>query len=296
MSTVNLISIKTKLALITTVILWASAFPGIRAGLTGYSPGGLALLRFLVASICLYIFYRKLPFPRHRIPFKDVMKLLIIGALTIGAYHLALNFGELTIPSGPASFIISQSPIVTIIFAAILLKEKINKSIIIGIAISVLGIGLMTLQGSTFNLSIGFFYILFAAVSGGIYSVLQKPYLKKYHMIDVTACIIWGATIFLLFFTRDLYHDIQNASLYSTIAGVYLGIFPAAVCSVLWSYALLDIPASRASISLYFLPVIATLLGWLWLGEVPTTISMIGGTIALVGVWLANQTFRSLPK
>ncbi|MCC2667478.1 MAG: eamA, partial [Gammaproteobacteria bacterium] len=47
----NKLTLKTKLALLTTVVLWASAFVAIRAGLQGYSPGGLALLRFLIASV-----------------------------------------------------------------------------------------------------------------------------------------------------------------------------------------------------------------------------------------------------
>ncbi len=48
---------KTKIAVATAIILWASAFVGIRAGLHGYSPEGLALLRFLVASIVMGLFY-----------------------------------------------------------------------------------------------------------------------------------------------------------------------------------------------------------------------------------------------
>lgn len=296
MQTTMKASFKTKLALVITILLWASAFPGIRAGLTGYSPGGLALLRFLIASLCLYLIYWRLPAQRCLIQMKDALLLVVIGAVTIGGYHVALNYGELTVPSGEASFIISQAPIVTVIFAAIFLKEQVNKTMIFGILISVFGIALITLQKQEFSWHVGFFCILFSAITGGIYTVLQKPFLKKYHAIDVTAYIVWGATLFLLVFTPDLYRDLGKASFYATAAVVYLGIFPAAIAYALWTYVLIEIPASRASISMYFLPVVTIFVAWLWLGEVPTSISIIGGMIALMGVWLVNHSYRSLPK
>ena len=298
MPTTKSASLKTKLALLFTILLWASAFPGIRAGLAGYSPGGMALLRFLVASVCLFVIYVNLKKRPCRIPFKDGLLLLLIGAATIGTYHIALNYGEMTVSSGIASFIVSLSPIVTVIFAVLFLNERVSKTIIVGILISVFGVGLMTLQGGgqNFDFHVGLLCILFSAFSSGIYSVLQKPFLKKYHVIDVTAYIMWGATLFLIAFTPDLYRDIATAPLNATIAAVYLGIFPAAIAYLLWTYALAGIPASRASVSMYFLPIVATFLGWVWLGEVPTFISIIGGVTVLLGVWVVNQSYRMLSR
>jgi drug/metabolite transporter (DMT)-like permease len=292
------VSLKTKLALVTTILLWASAFPGIRAGLVGYSPGGLALIRFLVASFCMYLIYLRSPRKSH-IPLKDAFSILLIGAVTIGTYHIALNFGEMTVPAGIASFIVGLSPIVTVIFAAVFLNERITKTVILGIVISILGVGLMTLHlhtGEKFIFHWGVLSVLLSALMAGIYSVVQKPFLKKYHAVDVTAYVMWGATLLLLIFIPDLYHDLGKATLSATIAAIYLGIFPAAIAYLTWTYALAEISASRASVSMYFLPIIATLMGWVWLDEVPTTKSFIGGLIVLLGVWLVNRSYRKLAK
>jgi drug/metabolite transporter (DMT)-like permease len=291
-------SLKTRIALIITILLWASAFPGIRAGLEGYSPGGMALLRFLVASVCLFIIYLNVKNRPCRIPFKDGSLLLLIGAITIGTYHIALNYGELTVTSGTASFIVSLSPIITILFAVLFLNERVNKTFFLGIFISVVGVGLMTLTGDNLNFDsqTGMLCVLLSAFTSGIYSVLQKPFLKKYHVIDVTSYIMWGATLFLLAFTSDLYHDIEVAPLSATIASVYLGIFPAAIAYLLWTYALSGIPASRVSISMYFLPIIATFLGWVWLREIPTLYSIVGGLAVLIGVWVVNHSYRRMAK
>jgi drug/metabolite transporter (DMT)-like permease len=83
--------------------------------------------------------------------------------------------------------------------------------------------------------------------------------------------------------------DIQTASLHATLAVVYLGIFPAAVGYMAWSYGLKEMPASQAVNYLYFMPIIATLTGWIWLGEKISVLSLLGGLVALAGVWIVSH-------
>lgn len=285
-------SIKTKITLWCTIILWASAFPAIRAGLEGYGPGSLALLRFLVASVCMALLYPYLP-KRKSIPFSEKLRFLTVGAIGIGIYHVALNYGELTVPSGIASFIISQSPVFSVIFAMIFLKEEFGLKAFIGMFISLLGIALITLSHQA-NMSFdkGVLYVMIAAIAGSLFSILQKPALRKYHAMEVTAYAIWGGTLLLSVFSPTLMTDIKTAPLGATLSVLYLGIFPAAVAYISWSYTLQAMPVARASVYLYFMPIVATLLGWLWLHEVPSLSSFIGGLVALSGVWLINHAFR----
>ena len=137
----------------------------------------------------------------------------------------------------------------------------------------------------------GFLFILLATIVNGLYSVFQKSFLNKYHALNVTIYIIWGGTIALLIYLPDLIYDIKTASLNATVAIIYLGIFPGAIAYIAWGYALAAIPATRCVSFLYFMPIIATLLGWIFLGEIPTLLSLTGGLIALFGVWIANTTF-----
>jgi len=286
-------SFKTKIALAVAIFLWASAFVGIRAGLQGYSPEGLALLRYMIASICMGIFYYGLP-QRSKIQFRDKCALLLVGAVGIGLYNLTLNYGELSISSGMASFIISQAPVITAVFAIIFLGERLNLSSIIGFTVSIVGVALITMGekgGIKWDSSI--FYILIATFAGSMYSVLQKPFLKKYHAVETTTYVIWGGTLFLAIYVPALRHDLLNASFKTTLTVAYLGVFPAAVGYIAWSYALSAIPASRAVSFLYFTPFVATLLGWVWLHEIPVGLSIVGGACAILGVWLVNQSYRA---
>jgi drug/metabolite transporter (DMT)-like permease len=283
------VTLKTKIILLVGIALWASAFAGIRAGLEGYTPGALALLRFLVASLCMAILHSRIT-KEISMTWRDRGLLILNGMLGLGIYNITLNYGEMAVPSGVASFIISLSPLVTLLVALFFLNEVITFNMVVGMLVSVMGVGIIMI-GKTqhFNMQIGLLNVFFAMVIGGSYSVLQKPFLKKYHAIGVTSYIIWGATLLLLIYTPDMIKDIQTASIHATSSVIYLGIFPATGGYVAWSYALKEMPASQAANYLYFMPLIATVIGWVWLGEVPTVLSLVGGLIALLGVWIVNS-------
>lgn len=285
---------KTKFSALIAIFLWASAFVGIRAGLKEYSPEGLALLRFLIASFLMGIIYFRLP-KRSAISLLDKFGLLAVGVLGIGIYNLTLNYGELSIASGMASFIISQSPLITTLIAIAVLGERLNKLCVLGFMVSLFGVSLIAMgEKIGFEWDSNLFYIFIATLAAGFYSVLQKPYLAKYQAIEVTTYIIWGGTLFLLFYTPLLQEDLLRASFKTTLIVVYLGIFPAAVGYLAWSYALAREPASRIVSFLYFMPPLATLLGGLWLDEVPVWLSILGGMIAVLGVFLVNYSFARL--
>ncbi|MDR3491790.1 MAG: DMT family transporter [Gammaproteobacteria bacterium] len=287
-------SLQTKLALFVSIILWSSAFVGIRISLTGYTPGSLALFRFLIAAICLYFICLYLP-KRKKIKMKDKLILLFIGAITVGGYHVALNYGELSVSAGISSFIISQSPVFTTLLAIIFLKERINFLGMFGMLISIFGVS-MILFGNPekINFTIGSLYILISAFLGSVYSVVQKYFIDRYNAIEVTSYLVWGAAIILLLYSIPLSHEILQASYTATWSVIYLGIFPAAIAYLTWSHVLANMPASRAVNYLYWMPIIASFLGWIFLDEIPTLLSLLGGIIALLGVWVLNHSYKKI--
>lgn len=289
MSKHNQQQLKTLMMLVITMLLWASAFVGIRYSLIGYSPGSLALFRYFIASICMLWLY--LPIRHKRRPnLKELISIFILGTLGFGVYNVGLNYGEITVPAGIASFIISLVPLCMVLLATLFLHEKISKKTALGIAISLIGVVLIaygeTEQG---QFDFGVIYVLVAMLAGACYSVAQKPLLKKFKPIEFTALAIWSGTLVMMIFAPTTIHEISTAPISATIAVIYMGIFPGAVAYAAWSYVLSQLPASQASQYLYYLPLLTTLMGWAVLGEIPALISLAGGLLAMIGAIVARK-------
>lgn len=271
------------------VLFWASAFVGIRVGLLDYSPGELALFRFLVASLCMAFVYARLS-NQPRMPWAIRLQLAGLGVAGIGIYNICLNMGEITVSAGVASFVIGLMPVITIVLSVIFLRERPGILVWAGIVISL--IGLLLLMGAEPEAGLfsgGVCLILISALMGSAYTIIQKRYLLDYHPIAVTAWVIWGGTLLLLWFLPGLLSEFPEASLDADLAAVYMGIFPAALAYVGWSYVLNFMSASQASLYLYFMPVISTILGYALLQEQPTLLSLSGGLLALLGALVATR-------
>jgi drug/metabolite transporter (DMT)-like permease len=274
-----------------TVVLWASAFPGIRASLQSYSAEHVALIRYITGSLVLIIYAL---LARIRLPqLRDLPAFALLGLVGIAFYNVALNAGEVRVPSAEASFIVASAPIFIAIEAMPFLGEKLRLWGWLGIAISCAGIALITLtQNASFRLDIWAILILLAAIAQSFYSVGQKPLLKRYTALECTAYAIWIGTIFLLIFSPGLLEEFHKASLASTLAASYLGVFPGALGYVSWAYALSRLPASTAASFLYLVPIVAIGIAWLWLGEIPSLITLLGGLFVLAGIIIVNTRGR----
>jgi drug/metabolite transporter (DMT)-like permease len=288
---------RTWLAIAGVLLLWASAFAGIRAGMRltptgvigagGYGPGELALLRFGTASIvlALYALARRMRLPERA----DLPRLGLAGFLGISIYHVALNFGEVTVNAGAASLLISAGPVFTALLSTVFLHERLTRIGWGGILLAFAGITLIALSGGKgLHFTPGSLFILLAAAVAAIYSILSKQSLRQYSALEFTCYSIWAGTLPLVSFLPGLLRQVPMAAPPATFAVIYLGIFPAAIAYVLWNYALSRMPASLLSSFLYLSPVLAIFIAWVWLGEIPALLTLLGGAIAIVGVVLVQ--------
>ncbi len=270
-----------------TLLLWASAFAGIRAGLEAYSPGQLALLRFLAASavLAVYALATRMRLPSRR----DLLPIAGAGILGIAAYHTALNYGEISVTAGAASLLIATTPIITSLLAILLLGERMSGRGWLAIAISFAGSALIAVgEGKGFAFEPSAILLLMAAALQALFFVVQKPYLTSYSPLELTSYTIWAGTLVLLVFLPGLPQAVQAAPESATLAVIYLGVFPAAIANVTWAHTLSKAPASNATAQLYLVPALAILIAWGWLGEIPTALSLVGGGITLSGILLLN--------
>lgn len=284
------ISLKTFIAVVVTIISWASSFVFIRLCLHSFTPGNLALFRYLIVSAVMLIFYLRLP-KRTKPTMQQVIQLFFLGFFGIGLYMIALNYGEITVSASIASFIIGLNPVISMLWAMLFFNEKIRVKRWLGVGVSVIGLSIIAI--TKFNhgtISWGLASLLFAVICAGIYNVGQKPLLKTFHPIEVAAISAWMGTLAMLIFIPSLLHQIPHASWQAITSVIYLGVIPGAIGYAAWSIALSgEINPSKLVLVLYTLPLFSTLLGWMMLGEMPMVMELLGGCVTLIGALIATR-------
>ena len=278
------------LALATTLVLWASAFTGIRYAVREYDALGLAFARNTVTALTLLTIgavWKRDVF--SRIGPGDWLRIALAGAIGIALYQGALVTGELSVDAGTASLIINTSPIFVALFALIALKEHPGLRGWTGVFMGFFGAAiLVSARHAGAHVDYGALFVLTAAVAQSVSFILQKPLLARLGPFAVTIWVgVFGA-LALIPWAPQAWHGLRQASAQATLAMLYLGLFPAAIGNLTWAYALSRLPAGRAATALYLIAPIAMLISWLSLGERPSLQAMFGGGVVIASVMLVN--------
>jgi drug/metabolite transporter (DMT)-like permease len=280
------------LAALTTVVLWASAFVGIRAASVDIAAGPLALGRLLVGSLALgaLVVSRGVVRPSRR----DLALIVASGLLWFAIYNVALNEAERNVDAGTASMLTNIGPILIAVFAGLFLGEGFPPRLLAGIGIAFVGAFVIAVAsvsgpvaGGSATLGIVLCLVAAAAYAGGV--TLQKPALRAVPAAQVTwmACVT-GAIACLPFLPR-LVSDATAAQPASVAWMIYLGLFPTAIGFTTWAFALGRTTAGRLGSTTYLIPPIVIVMSMLLLGEVPPPVAIVGGVLCIGGVVVARS-------
>ena len=279
------------LPLFSTVLLlasWSGAFVGVRIALEGYSPSEVAFLRYLIASLIfvVYAVITKMPRPLRR----DLPGIAGLGLLGFAAYALLLNFGEQTVSSGVSSLIITAEGAMIALLARIFLKEKLSLLGWGGVALCMIGSMVLSLgSDSSLHITAGVLLLLGAMLVTSLYTIGLRVYADRYNGIHLTAWMMWASVPLLFIAAPGAIGTIAAAPIQSTLAIVFLAIFPSVIGYTLWTLLITRISIARAGSITTLIPIGALILGWLLLQELPSSVALTGGAVILCGVLLVNR-------
>ncbi len=279
---------RTVLAVVVTVLAWASAFVAIRGVGEDLSPGALALGRLLVGGLVLGLLLTRRGWvaPDRR----EWLLLAVCGVGWFGIYNVALNAAERHLDAGTTAMLVNIGPILIAVLAGWLLGEGFPRWLVVGVAVAFAGVVLIGLASRSADVDLlGVALCVVAAVTYAIGVVAQKPLLGRLPALQVTftACAI-GA-VCCLPWAGALVGELGTAPASSVAGMVYLGVVPTALAFSTWAYALSRTDAGRLGVTTYLVPPLVILLGWLLLDEVPPALAVVGGVVCLAGVALSRR-------
>lgn len=271
-------------------VLFGGTFVATKAGLAHFPPLFFVALRYDIGAVVLlgYVALTRSKSelrPRTR---GDILGILATGLVALGLTNALLFVGQADATSAVGAILFSLNPILTPVFAALLLTdERLSLRGGAGLVVGLLGVALvvdpdpaMVTSGGT-----GKLLLFAAAVTAALGSVLVR---RSGGQLDSTVRTAWGLPV-----GAALCHALSIGagesvgavqwSLPALVALGYIGVFAGAVAYVAY-FGLLDtVGATNANLVFYVVPVVSTLGGWALLNESVSPLAGVGFLTVFAG-------------
>ena len=278
-----------------TILFWSLAFVLTRLLLQTFSAFSLGFLRYAVASCALVVIVltAKIAPPNMA----DLKWFLLSGFFGFFLYMITFNKGIETVTAATSSVVIATAPVITALLAGLIYKEKLSAIQWTATAVEFSGVALLTLMNQVFSLNSGLVWLLLAALSLGIYNLLQRKLTKSYSGLQAATYSIFSGTIMLAVFLPAAVSEVHAVPPIQLLYIVILGIFSSAIAYVTWAQALKKATrTSSVSNYMFITPFLTTLLGFVLTHERPDGSTIAGSLVILTGVLIFNFGDRLVGK
>jgi drug/metabolite transporter (DMT)-like permease len=275
-------------ALMGLLLSWPSAFPAIRIAVRDFTPLEVTAFRLTGAAVLMLLIGAVKGIQRPAT--KDIPPIAVCGVVGLMLYNLGLGFGLQTVTAATAGFIVAIGPVFIVLLSALFLKERFGWKTGGGIAISFLGAAVIALsKPEGFALEWGAAYVLVAALSAAVMTLTQKPLLSRYSPYDLTTYMTLAAALSVLPFGWAVFPKaLAQLGSPGVWALMHLAVIVSFIGYLFWGYVLMRLPASRVASFMYLIPISATFLAWVWIGERPALMTLVGGVVVIAGVAIVN--------
>ncbi|MEH7335831.1 DMT family transporter [Neobacillus drentensis] len=291
--TYNRFRLTASLYALMSISFWGVSFVSTKAVLGKLDPYSILVLRFGIGTLFL-LSLLLMQRTRLKISIQYIPHLMILGILGVFVHQVLQATALLTINASSAGWLISLSPIFTVILSILFLHEKMSMTKAAGMVLAITGVLLVTTtrSGQSFQitLNIGLFLMILSTLNWAVYSVLLKSLKIPYSPLLVTFySSLLGLILTTPFIIRNRGWESLSLLTHTEWAHLlFLGVFVSGVAYWYWGKALEILEASKVSMFLYLEPLSTLIAAVLLLEEKVLFISAAGGIIIIIGVIVVN--------
>jgi len=288
------------------VVIWAINFITAKIGLRYFPPLTMASFRVCAAGVIMLPFYlvlrrtalfpeaRELARASRRFSARDWWTFLYLGFFGVSINQFCFTLGLHYTSVSHSAVIVGMGPIYVLLLAVLLRLEHATWHKAVGLAIAFAGVTVLAIEHTNAPRSaslVGDAITMTGSVGFAMYAVLGKRVAGEYDALTMTAYNHFaGAAIVMPLAVRQAWL-LGGSGASRTVAWpgwaaiLYMGVFGSAVAYLAYYWLLRYLEASQLSAFTYLLPVLATILGIWTLGEKGSWMQVLGGGLALGGVY-----------
>jgi drug/metabolite transporter (DMT)-like permease len=256
-------------------------------------PYGLTLLRATAGLFLFWLFHHL--FVKEKIDRKDLPRFIACGITGVAINQMLFIAGLKYTSHINAALIMTTTPVLVLIASFFILKELVTRKKLLGIAFGIAGAATLIVYGKKFaytkNGLLGDIMVFINAVSYGIYLVIVKTLMTKYHPLTVTKWVFgFGILLILPFGSRELLNTPMNTftpSIWMALA--YVLLCTTFLAYLLNAYALKLVNPSVVSIYIYLQPLFATSIALFFNKDELTSVKVLAGGLIFLGVFLVGK-------
>jgi drug/metabolite transporter (DMT)-like permease len=282
------------ISIVLAMTFWSLTYVWYKMVFEAYNPITTVLLRLVLSSVILIILM--VPIKKlEKLHFKDLKYFILVSFFQPFLYFLCESFGVKLVSSTLSAVIISTIPLFSPFATAYFFKERITKLNIWGIAVSILGVGLVMFSknpDSAFSATPLGILLLFLAVAAGIgYSIVVKKLSGKYNSISiVTYHNIIGIFFFIpLFFIFEYKHFMSVGYVEEAVVPLLeLAFFGSSFAFIFFTFSIKKIGVTKSNAFTNAIPVLTAIFAFFMLGETLSLIKMAGIGLVISGLFMSQ--------
>ncbi len=286
-------ALPTDLLMLVVVVIWGVNFSVVKLALEQFPPLVFSALRFVLAVVALVPLLR-LREGRQQLPPGQFWWLAVLGFIGNTLYQICFVFGLSLTTAANAALLVATTPALVALLGAAFGVERITCRMGWGIALAVLGVGLIVAgRGVTlaWHTVAGDALVLVATFCWAIYTLGVRKFGSEISSLRITTLTMFAGTPGLLLVGAP---DLLRLDWTAIHAGGWMGLgysamFALVLAYLLWNTSVRVVGSARTAIYGCAVPIIAALVAWPVLGERPKPLQVAGAVLIVAGVLLTRR-------